>query len=177
MLQLCERLGISKVATAGYNPTGNAVVERFHRYLGASLCIVYEKKLPNWDDYLPAVLFSYRVSVNESTGYSPYFMQKGRHPVLPAHAQFSYLREPEKSEKDYVERITASLDFAFDRARNLQYAMAERNKLRQPDNQYKSLLMNPEICCWSGRKHQAKADCKATSEDGKAIKVESYLES
>jgi transposase InsO family protein len=109
MLQLCERLGISKVATAGYNPTGNAVVERFHRYLGASLCIVYEKKLPNWDDYLPAVLFSYRVSVNESTGYSPYFMQKGRHPVLPAHAQFSYLREPEKSEKDYVERITASL--------------------------------------------------------------------
>jgi hypothetical protein len=57
--------------------------------------------------------------------------------VLPAHAQFSYLREPEKSEKDYVERITASLDFAFDRARNLQYAMAERNKLRHPDNQYK----------------------------------------
>ena len=29
--QLCKRMGIMKVNTGGYNPTGNATVERFHR--------------------------------------------------------------------------------------------------------------------------------------------------
>ena len=58
MQQLRLKLGIAKVSTAGYNPQGNATVERFHRYLGASLAIIYEKKLPDWDEYLPPVLFS-----------------------------------------------------------------------------------------------------------------------
>ena len=62
--QLCDNLGIAKVATAGYNPTGNATVERFHSYLGAALCIGYERKEANWDDYIAPVLFSYRASKN-----------------------------------------------------------------------------------------------------------------
>ena len=40
--QMCDNLGTAKIATAGYNPTGNATVERFHRYMGAALCIIYE---------------------------------------------------------------------------------------------------------------------------------------
>ena len=51
MQQLCLRLGIMKVTTAGYNPQGNATVERFHRYLNATLSIIYEKKIPDWDEY------------------------------------------------------------------------------------------------------------------------------
>ena len=35
--QLCANMGISKISTGGYNPTGNSTVERFHRYLGAGL--------------------------------------------------------------------------------------------------------------------------------------------
>ena len=54
--KLWARLKIYKVETAGYNPTGNSTVERFHRYLGASLSFIY--KNADWDEYLPAVLFS-----------------------------------------------------------------------------------------------------------------------
>ena len=70
--QMCLKLGIAKVSTSGYNPRGNAAVERFHRYLNASLCIIYEKKQPDWDDYIPPVLFSYRAATSESTGFSPF---------------------------------------------------------------------------------------------------------
>src|SRR4051812_4636490 len=35
MKRLCERLGISRVQTGGYNPTGNSSIERFHRSLNA----------------------------------------------------------------------------------------------------------------------------------------------
>ena len=71
-------MGIAKIATAGYNPTGNATVERFHRYLGAALCIVYERKAANWDDYIAPVLFSYRASKNDATGFQP--LHDGKRP-------------------------------------------------------------------------------------------------
>ena len=63
MQELCKRWGIRKVTTGGYNPTGNAACERFHKYLNASMTILRSKDMPtDWDSYLQAVLFSYRVS-------------------------------------------------------------------------------------------------------------------
>ena len=91
--QMCASMGISKVQTAGYSPTGNATVERFHRYFGAALCIIYERKSSNWDDYIAPVLFSYRASCNDATGYSPFMMEKGREAMLPMSAYFPELVE------------------------------------------------------------------------------------
>ncbi|KAF1937912.1 hypothetical protein EJ02DRAFT_328069, partial [Clathrospora elynae] len=36
-----------------------------------------------WVDNLPTVLLANRISVQESTGYSPYQMITGQNPVLP----------------------------------------------------------------------------------------------
>ena len=47
------------------------------RYLSAALTIIYEKNQPDWDDYIPPVLFSYRAAVNESTGFSPFKLEAG----------------------------------------------------------------------------------------------------
>ena len=88
-----------KVSTSGYNPTGNVTVERFHRYLNASLCILFNRKEANWDDYIPPVLFSYRVAVNESTGFSPFKLETGRDPILPAHMMFPFLHEDRTDEE------------------------------------------------------------------------------
>jgi transposase InsO family protein len=140
MKQMCLNLGIARVSTGGYNPTGNASVERFHRYLGASLCIVYEKKLPDWDEYLPAVLFSYRVSINDTTGHSPFRMETGRDPNLPMRTMFPHLRLAATDEESYVYETMRTMDFAIDRARRLQYEATERNRLRRPDNQYKPMF-------------------------------------
>ena len=137
MEQLCLRLGIAKVSTSGYNPKGNATVERFHRYLNAALCIIYEKKQPDWDDYIPPVLFSYRVATNESTGFSPFRLETGREAVLPLHTMFPFLHEDPKTEEEYVKKIADSLEFAFKQAQILQTAMAQKNQDRKPDNEYK----------------------------------------
>jgi hypothetical protein len=136
MQQICLKLGINKVTTSGYNAKGNAVVERFHRYLNAALCIVFEKKQPDWDDYIPAVLFSYRASVNEATGFSPFRMETGRDPILPIQTMFPFLHETPKDEEEYVAKISDNLKFAFERAMILQEKMAEKNQGRKPDNEY-----------------------------------------
>ena len=81
--QLGAYLGTAMLTTSGYNPTGNSSVERFHRYLNASLSIVYEKVLANWDEFLPSVIFSYRASKNDTTGHTPFFLEHGRDAQLP----------------------------------------------------------------------------------------------
>ena len=81
--QLAAYMGTILIATGGYNPAGNSSVERFHRYLNESLCIIYDKVDSDWDEYVPAVLFSYRANKNDTTGYSTFFLEHGREPQLP----------------------------------------------------------------------------------------------
>ena len=85
MKQLCALWGIRKVTTGGYNPQGNAFCERFYRYLGGAMTIMRpgEEDSQGWELLLPAILFSYRCSENDATGYSPYFLLNGREPRLP----------------------------------------------------------------------------------------------
>ena len=135
--QLCLKLGIMKVSTSGYNSTGNATVERFHRYLNAALAIIYEKKQPDWDDYIPPVLFSYRTSANDATGFSPFKLETGRDPILPVQTMFPFLHDDPMSEEVYVKKITDSLKFASEQAQILQTTMAEKNQEIKPDNEYK----------------------------------------
>ena len=130
-------MGIRKVQTAGYNPTGNSTVERFHRYLSAALSIVYTKQTADWDEYIAPILFSYRASQNDATGYSPFFLETGREPQLPIHTLFSELRPKAMTEEHYVGEITRGLSTAFEYARNRQYEMSEKNKLRKDEDEYK----------------------------------------
>ena len=122
MEALCSRWGIKKVKTGGYNPTGNANCERFHKYLNSSMTIIRNRQTPSdWDEYLQAVLFSYRCSVNDATGYSPYFLLNGRTPTIPSDLSFDILETEYKSKEDYVQKMIERLRTAFSLARRQQY--------------------------------------------------------
>lgn len=134
--RLCSKLGITKVATGGYNPTGNSTVERFHRYLGASMCIVYEKRIANWQEYLPPILFSYRASVNDSTGFTPFLLEHGREPQLPLQSLFPFMQRSEEATDDYVSKSISRLTEAFRKAQTLQFETSQRNHRRKDKAQY-----------------------------------------
>ena len=83
MKQLASFMGTIMITTAGYNPTGNSSVERFHRYFNSALSIVFDKIEATWDEFIPSVLFSYRASINDTTGYSPSFWSTAETPNSP----------------------------------------------------------------------------------------------
>ena len=133
MKQLCALWGIRKVTTGGYNPQGNAFCERFHRYLGSAMTILKpgEEGSAGWELLLPAILFSYRCSENDSTGYSPYFILNGKEPRLPDKLSFSNEEdEPVVYVEEYVSTLHKNLQKAFDLARKQQYAAAMENSER-----------------------------------------------
>ena len=113
--------GIRGVHTGGYNPQANGACERFHRWLNTTLTQLYDKKTPNWDRFIPAVLFAYRVSVNDVTGYSPYFLLHGRDPVLPSDITFIPGERPIPTYDEHRTNVTELLRRAFDETRQRQY--------------------------------------------------------
>jgi len=83
MTELYGVLGIEKLTTSAYRPQENGRCERFHRYLNSALTMESNRSHDNWDEAIPAILFSYRISDTESIGMSPFEAVFGFQPNLP----------------------------------------------------------------------------------------------
>ena len=86
MEDIYKLMGIHKVSTTAYHPQTDGLVERFNRTLTDMLAKTVDKSGRDWDRHLPHVLFAYRVSPQESTRESPFFLLYGRDPQLPTEA-------------------------------------------------------------------------------------------
>ena len=78
-----KELGISRIHTSSYHPQSNGKTERFHRCLNEMIQKQVDEDQTKWDEILQPCLGAYRMSKNESTKHSPYFVIHGRDPVLP----------------------------------------------------------------------------------------------
>ena len=81
--ELASKYGIKKVSTSPYHPQGNGRIERGHRSIKDALSKLKIEKRGNWVQNLPAVLWADRVTVQSSTGVTPYRLVYGYDPVLP----------------------------------------------------------------------------------------------
>ena len=128
--------------------------------------IMYDKKKLNWDDYIPAILFAYRTSVNDTTSYSPFFLETGREPQLPMGNMFPDLRPKEQNE-NFVQDILDKLEFAFREARRRQQAVSDKNKERKPTQHQPSFVKGDWLLVFGRSAKEGRLELK--DEDGKAI--------
>ena len=78
MKEVERLLSIKHIATSPYHPQCNGLVEHFNGTLKTILKKVCSECPKQWDRYLPAVLFAYRSTEHESTGFSPFELMLGR---------------------------------------------------------------------------------------------------
>ena len=77
MMDVCSLLGITKLNSTAYHPQCNGMVERMNRTLKAMLRKHAVKFGPQWDKYLPGVLWAYRIALHETTKEKPSFLMFG----------------------------------------------------------------------------------------------------
>ena len=58
-------------------------MERFHRWLGAALRILYYEDDLDVDESLPIVLWIFRATENRATGFTPFMLHQGREVRFP----------------------------------------------------------------------------------------------
>jgi hypothetical protein len=144
--RVCQKWGIRKIETGGYNAAANAIVERFHRYLLASLTLVYDRKTRNWDACIPASLFSYRVSVCDSTSFSPFLMESGRDPNLPASLNMIIGRYEDTN--TYAQSVVTRLQDAWSAARRVQAEATLRNYSNRPRGYLVAFAVGSLVDIW-----------------------------
>jgi transposase InsO family protein len=80
-------LNIKLHFTLGYNPQADGQSERANQTLKQYLQHYCSYQQDNWSDLLLLAEFAYNNAPNTSTGVSPFFANKGYHPVLDIHPE------------------------------------------------------------------------------------------
>src|SRR5258708_12469943 len=68
--------------TSGYHPEGDGQTEHLNQVLEQYLRAYTNYQQDDWSSLLPLVEFAYNNAMNETTGVSPFFPNKGYNPSL-----------------------------------------------------------------------------------------------
>lgn len=80
---LWQQLGTGLHMSTAFQPQTDGQTERQNRTLEELLRSYVSYKQDDWDEHLAAAELAYNCAVHSSTGYSPFFLNYGRHPHLP----------------------------------------------------------------------------------------------
>jgi transposase InsO family protein len=81
--ELLTKYGIRHIKISPYNSQANGPVERGHYNIREALVKLCKGDLSKWPLYVSAANYADRITVRKSTGYSPYYLLHGVHPLLP----------------------------------------------------------------------------------------------
>ena len=112
--------------STAYHPQTQGVVERMNAVIGQMLrCTLHEERAGNWDLLLPTVEMTINSLPNSSTGYSPFFLNYGYHPVVPV----ELLKGDEEVQVEAVENFVKRVQNEWKQARkNLLHAVQTQQR-------------------------------------------------
>ena len=126
-------MGVKKVNARAYHPQSDGLIERFNRTLTDMLAKSVSTGTSDWDEKLPYVLFSYRASLQFSTGESPFFLLYCRDPQLPTETILLPPVDLQTVEvDDYKSAMVREMGSAWNQARQA-VEKAQRQQKRQYD--------------------------------------------
>lgn len=79
---LFKQYSIVIIVSSPYHPQGNAMIEWSHQTLENSIQRACGKDSSKWPLYIHAAPLAMHCTVYRMTGYTPYFLLYGRHPIL-----------------------------------------------------------------------------------------------
>ena len=130
ILEICKVLGVKKLNTSGYHLQTDGLVKKFNSTLTNMIAKSCESRPYDWDQQLPYLLFAYRVSAQESTKDSPFFLLYGRDSRVPTESALSFQRSPYVIDyDDYKEELMDNLSSAWKNAQ-MHIARAQSNQKR-----------------------------------------------
>jgi hypothetical protein len=81
--KLAKEFNLKQIKISPYNSSANGVVERGHFNIREGLVKACKGDISKWPQYLQAAIFADRITTRRATGYSPFYLLHGFHPLLP----------------------------------------------------------------------------------------------
>ncbi|KAH7713026.1 pol polyprotein [Aphelenchoides avenae] len=132
--EFCALLGINKVYSVPWHSQGNALTERTFRVVQDMLAKMVSANQEDWDTMLVFTAFSYNVSVHESTGETPFFLNHARDPLfaidLALDPRTRVSRDPETDVEEFrsqlIQRLRQSGELVREQAAKASARQKER---------------------------------------------------
>lgn len=86
--EICKLLKINKTRTAPYHSQGDGLVERFSRTLSNMLATTVKDNEGIWEDHIQMVCLVYDTSMQQTTGYTPFYLMYAREVRIPVDVMF-----------------------------------------------------------------------------------------
>lgn len=134
--QLQKQYGIHHIRISGYNSQAQGVIERKHYDVRESLIKSCDGNQSIWPKAAHAIFWAERITIQKSTGYSPYYIAHGVQAIHPFDLeQSTYMHPFIDDTMDFGELITR-------RAMKLQKREKELSKVQR--DKYRSRLQSAE---------------------------------
>jgi hypothetical protein len=136
---LWQLMGTSLHMSTAYHPQTQGQVERVNSVFEQVLrCTVHQLGEPrDWDDLCPIIEFSLNSHPNRSTGFSPFYLNFGYHPVTPN----ELLTGPVESCVESVSRFTQRLTSSFNKAKE-HLRVAQESYKKYYDRRHRPVEFN-----------------------------------
>jgi hypothetical protein len=120
---------VKSLPTTPGNPRANGTVENHNNTLKQQLTNFTNARQDDWDTYLSTVQFAYMTTVNEATGFTPFFLLYGREASQPHETWISaFAKVPTLN--DYIKKLVNTLQFCWEYVAMLKPKDVERmNKI------------------------------------------------
>lgn len=146
--EMLTMLGIKKSRTSPYHPQGDPQPERFNRTLLNMLGTLEPSQKSKWSQHIARLVHAYNCTVNEATGFSPYFLMFGREARLPVDVCFGVSADSSSSGSysKYVSKMKQELQAAYQLAQVSSEKMNQSNKARYDQKvRYHSLSVGDRV--------------------------------
>ena len=128
------KLGIRRTRSSVRHPQGNSPAEKFIRYLHAAFSIILPQYTA-WPGTVPLILFAFRALPQITTGFSPFFLMYGRHPLLPLQASLQGSQDigfsDDSTTQGYADKVIECLVQTFREVRRRQDVASRNNASRR----------------------------------------------
>ena len=112
--------------STAYHPQTQGVVERMNAVVSQMLrCLIHDLiDIRNWQELLPIAKLAINSFPNRSTGFSPFYLNFGFHPVVPADLLKGNEVTNFESVNSFVERLRTVWDSSIKRIKHAQELQA-----------------------------------------------------
>ena len=126
--ELTQLLRMKQTFIAPYNSKSNSHIECSHKVTESIICLFVDKYADDWDLLLPLVEFAFNTSHSSLTGYTPFYLHFGRHPIMPIDSLFGSVNKPVVLIDDYVKKLQTEREGVINWVREEREKVAVKQK-------------------------------------------------
>ena len=126
---MCEISQVKKIWTSGYHLQTNDQCEHFNATLINMLGTLPKKPKSTWREQVPTLIHAYNCTMNNATGFSPYYLMFGCKPCLLLDLIFgTTIANLKCNHITYIENLEKRMAWVHQTANDVITKEQERNK-------------------------------------------------